>query len=270
MIDAPKPKRRWYQYSLRTLLIFVTLSAIPCSWFAVKMQQARRQRAAVEAIRKLKGIVVYDHEYDREATYSGPPGPTWLRKLVGDDFFASVLEVLIDELPATHAPMPHLKELPGLQHLSLSGWHVTDASLENVEGLTQLLELHLDTTQVTDAGLERLSGLTRLRAFDLTASFSVTDAGLRHLTGMSQIVTLSLSNNRITDAGLEHLKGMTQLRWLFLDRTHITDAGLIHLEGLTQLRELSLVHTHVTDKGVKKLQQALPKCRITRGFAEAG
>jgi hypothetical protein len=31
----PKPKRRWYQYSLRTLLICVTLFAVACSWFAI-------------------------------------------------------------------------------------------------------------------------------------------------------------------------------------------------------------------------------------------
>jgi hypothetical protein len=28
---------------------------IACSWFAVKMQQAKRQREAVEAVRKLGG-----------------------------------------------------------------------------------------------------------------------------------------------------------------------------------------------------------------------
>jgi hypothetical protein len=33
------PGRRWYQYSLRSVLILVALSAIPCSWLAVKLQQ---------------------------------------------------------------------------------------------------------------------------------------------------------------------------------------------------------------------------------------
>ena len=44
----------------------------------------------------------------------------------------------------------------------------------------------------------------------------------------------------------------------------VTDAGLVHLKGLTQLQELYLVDTKVTDEGVKKLQQALPNCKIRR------
>jgi hypothetical protein len=39
MIDMtdPTPSRRRLQFSLRTLLVFVTLCAIPCSWLAVEM-----------------------------------------------------------------------------------------------------------------------------------------------------------------------------------------------------------------------------------------
>jgi hypothetical protein len=56
-MTVAKPKLRWFQFSLRTLLVFVTLCAIPCSWLAVKMQQAKRQREAVVAIEKLGGFV---------------------------------------------------------------------------------------------------------------------------------------------------------------------------------------------------------------------
>jgi hypothetical protein len=47
MTDTTRPKRRWFQYSLRTLLVFMVLASIPMSWLAVKMQQARRQREAL-------------------------------------------------------------------------------------------------------------------------------------------------------------------------------------------------------------------------------
>ncbi|MGD0382246.1 MAG: hypothetical protein ABSA77_01915 [Thermoguttaceae bacterium] len=58
-----KPQRHWYQYSLRTLMIVVTLFAVVCSWFAVKMQQARRQREAVEELLKFDGYVGYDYPF---------------------------------------------------------------------------------------------------------------------------------------------------------------------------------------------------------------
>jgi len=58
----PKPQRRRYQFSLRTLPVFVLLVAIGMSWFAVKMNEARKQREAVEAIVAAGGWVDYDHQ----------------------------------------------------------------------------------------------------------------------------------------------------------------------------------------------------------------
>jgi hypothetical protein len=42
----------------------------------------------------------------------------------------------------------------------------------------------------------------------------------------------------------------------------VTDAGLEHLKALRQLQRLDLKETKVTADGVKKLQQALPNCKI--------
>ena len=41
MSDEDAPKRRWYQYRLRTLLVLVVLASIGMSWFAVKLQQVQ-------------------------------------------------------------------------------------------------------------------------------------------------------------------------------------------------------------------------------------
>ena len=40
--------------------------------------------------------------------------------------------------------------------------------------------------------------------------------------------------------------------------------GLEALAGIKTLQLLELVETHVTDAGVKKFQQALPNCKISR------
>ncbi len=91
-----------------------------------------------------------------------------------------------------------------------------------------------------------------------------TDALLSHIARLTQLHYLRLNGEEITDAGMIHLAGLTQLHFLWLDYTKITDAGLAHLSRLTQLQELSLRGTKVTDEGVKKLQAALPNCRIIR------
>jgi hypothetical protein len=238
MIDARKPVRRWYQYSLRTLLIFVTLCAFACSWFAVKMQQARKQREAVVAIRKLGGLTAYDYQ-ETGYPYREPPGPIWLRRLLGDDFFANVAWVSFCHTQATDAGLEHLKGLTKLDHLYLTDTEVTGDGLANIAGLTRLQVLYLDGTRVTDAGLE-------------------------HLKGMSRLQELYLNDTEVTDVGLERLKGLTSLQMLSLHNTRVTNAGLAHLRGLTQLRALSLFGTQVTDEGVKGLQKALPECRIVR------
>ena len=73
-----------------------------------------------------------------------------------------------------------------------------------------------------------------------------------------------LLDSQVTDAALEHIKWWPEIKVLVLDQTQITDAGLQHLKGLTQLERLGLKRTKVTDEGVKKLQQALPNCKIVR------
>ncbi len=88
---------------------------------------------------------------------------------------------------------------------------------------------------------------------------------LRQLHGdehLGNAIVARLENTQITDAGLEHLEGLTKLEGLWLNGTQVTDAGLVHLEGLTKLEYLYLWNTQITDEGVKKLQEALPNCKI--------
>src|SRR5688572_23770134 len=56
--DAPrKPRRRWLQVSLRTLLILVTLPSIGLGWI---VHRGERQRRAVAALKEMGAEVFYD------------------------------------------------------------------------------------------------------------------------------------------------------------------------------------------------------------------
>ena len=50
-----------FQFSIRSLLLLAVVVAIPCSWLAVEMKRARKQREAVEEIEKAGGTVSYDY-----------------------------------------------------------------------------------------------------------------------------------------------------------------------------------------------------------------
>ena len=166
MTTPPKPKRRWFQFRLRTLMVFVTLCAVVCSWFAVKMQQARRQREAVEAIQNAGGTARYYYEVGPDGLFmddAEPPGPAWLRDVLGIDFFSDVFNVRFLAQPRRETTasggmehmevMEYLARLTKLRRLFLYDVEVTDAGLENISGLTELRELYLLDIPITDADL---------------------------------------------------------------------------------------------------------------------
>ena len=290
--------RRRFQFSIRSLLVLVVVVALPLSWLATEMRAARRQTEAVTAIRTATDgptkktalraddwrlpfaeTVVYDYEIDDAGVQRWPsqlPGPEWLRKLLGDDFFISArfiwaggshwsdadlaqlealptLEVLVAGDGITDVGLMHLTHLVRLRHLYLTETRITDAGLRHLENLRNLSVLRLSDTHITDAGIASLAKLHNLEALALDNT-QVGDAGLVHVKEWPKLGSLSLDGTQITDAGLAYLQGATELRRLFLNDTNITDEGLRCLQGLRQLREIGIGRTKVTDRGLGHLQ----------------
>jgi Leucine-rich repeat (LRR) protein len=113
----------------------------------------------------------------------------------------------------------------------------------------------------TEFRLEDLISLPEVEQLELSGA-QVNSAGLAHLKALPHLWILSLNGTNISDADLEQIGGLPRLKWLDLSRTQISDVGLEHLKSLSRLTLLHLTDTKVTDQGVKKLQQALPDCKI--------
>ncbi|MGO8751436.1 MAG: hypothetical protein ACLQNE_36275 [Thermoguttaceae bacterium] len=175
---------RWrFQYSIRTLLLVMLLASIGMSWVAVKMQGSRKQRGAVEAIQKLRGGAWYDYEFVRWGVplrTVPPPGPAWLRKLLGDDVFTDVVAVTLTGTEVADDRLEALDHLTQLKWASLCYTNITDMGLKHLRGCNQLQGLILSHTRITDEGLEHLGGLTELRDVGLNGT-QVTDEGIRRL-----------------------------------------------------------------------------------------
>ena len=88
-----RPKRRWYQFSLKTLLVTVLMMSLAFSWFAAKRNKARKQREAVEAIEKLGGWVGYEHG----AVVSEKPHPGVDLIVAGEQGLPSLDETHLEE-----------------------------------------------------------------------------------------------------------------------------------------------------------------------------
>ncbi len=287
--------RRRIQFSISSLLLLTPAVAIPFGWLTLARDAAMQQRDVVEEIRTAGGVITYDYQLPPDVAVPErptPPGPRWLRNVLGDDLFVNVTEVDLSNSNFDEAVLRRFRALPQLRSLALSN-NASDAALENIKGLTRLQRLSLARSKITDAGLRNLEGLTELRMLNLDQT-SVTDSGLRFLEGLTRLHWLCLARSKVTGAGLQHLEGLTQLEWLDLEETKVSDLGLEHLEGLTRLHELllsgtnvsdaglqhlgrlthlkllSLVGTHVTDAGFQRLQQALPNYRNHYGASQAG
>jgi hypothetical protein len=163
---------RWYQFSLRALLLFVTFWSVLFAWWGAK---ARRQHRAVAAITAAGGHVAYEKARGLSSLV-----PAWLRGALGDDFFVPVHSVSLSDIRASDSILEQLVDLPRLERLWLSGSRFTDAGLRHVSGLTDLWDLNLSCTSLTDAGLERLEGLTSLRCVNLSDT-RVTNDGVRRV-----------------------------------------------------------------------------------------
>ena len=145
-------KRRWFQFRPRTLLIGVALAGCGLGWLGVKLRAARRQAADVAAILKLGGSVEYDYDNDAQGNRVPnplPPGPAWLRSVLGDDFFRDVTGIELVDTLAADADLQHVRKLAKLKWLSLDGTPITNAGLECLSGLTRLEQLSLVRTRIT-------------------------------------------------------------------------------------------------------------------------
>lgn len=77
------PKHRWYQFSLKTLLVGLTVLCIgPGGYVAYEQTKARKQKAAVEAIEVLGGIVFLNDD--------SPPRSETMRHILGDERFGTL------------------------------------------------------------------------------------------------------------------------------------------------------------------------------------
>ncbi len=229
-----KPPLRWFQFSLRSLLVFTVICAIPFAWLGYKIQQKRAEESAAAQIVKSGGTVQYDFEAIIGAQ---PPGPAWLRVLLGQNFFSHV------------------------EHVVRIGQWFDDSGLEWIEHFPELGTLTLSKNRITDNGLMHLQALTQLASLDLDET-PVSDAGVKRLTVLRELRSLDLGGTKISNAGFEPLIALTHLQSLDLEKTAVDDGGIIYLKQMHHLKFLDLRGTKLSDTGLSDIQNALSPCQV--------
>jgi hypothetical protein len=252
----PKPKERrhwrWYQYSLRSLLVLTLLVSLAMSWYAVKMKRALAQKKAVEAILAAGGTVAYDYEFDESGdAVKGATGrgPTWLRGLLGPDYFDKVVNVDVNskegievlagltnlkslmintEVDGTDDLLNCLPIIEGVDELRLFGKPTKDAfaNLERVRRLKRLSLCYQDSNPVPtrpapldQADLSKLRTCKDLQELAVLFPFELTDEAVRGIGELEQMERLSIATGATARLDLHHIRKLIKLRELAIGKT---------------------------------------------------
>jgi hypothetical protein len=288
-----RPKRRWYQFRLRTLLVVMTAVALVFIAYGAYIEPYTQQRRAMEVIAELNG------------TYQSSGPTAWQRRLFGEDH-QNLIVVDLRDSGDPDRYVPYLARLPAIETLVVGGDEFGDGHLRRLSGLSTLKALMLDSTSVTDEALaawqerwpevavhrsprrairqlesagwsftttwvlywtpwseeDPLSTLANTQEFFIEARRAVgqaaKDEDLAPLRHVPTLRTLWLRGSKITGAGLRHLRHLPHLDYLDLGNTPVTSEGLSELKHLPNLVYLDLSGTQVADGDLEHLG-ALPK-----------
>ena len=146
--ERVKTRRRRCQFTLRSLLLVVLVFSLMMSWVAVRMERGRRQKEAVERIAGLGGVIGYDYQvedYFAFATVDGelvmpimdfkaqPPGPRWLRDLLGIHTLTSVKYIVLAGEQIDNDKMTPLGDLKSCEYIQLHDTRVTPEGVKKLE-----------------------------------------------------------------------------------------------------------------------------------------
>lgn len=193
---APEPRRRRFRFSLRALLVAVTIACTGLGWIS----RGEQRRSAVAALRKSNpaAVMLYGFQVGADGNPVSQAKPNWItrwRNALGVDYFSTVVRV--DLFYATEADLKRMAQLRGLKWLQLDrGIDVTDQGLEHLRGLGDLKMLWLaQADRASDRGLECVAELTSLERLSLDVGPHVTADGLKQLSRLPHLRHLDLASS---------------------------------------------------------------------------
>jgi hypothetical protein len=137
---SDKPRRRWFRFSLRTMLALVVVVAIPLSWVAKERRQSEYEQQIAEQLRQQAfGEIEFGGPYDLLDPYWKPSPQGWWRDLARQVLGGRAL--LVWGLPHKCNDITPLAGFNRLLWLDLSDTQLSD--LTPLAELKNVLELNL-------------------------------------------------------------------------------------------------------------------------------
>ncbi len=252
----PKRSRRWLSFSIRGLLVVVTLLCIALGWIGKDIVRMRVEQSVVDELTKAGGVIIwYDYERNKGSKAPGfgrrgtPPGNATLRRWFGDHLYARVDTVGFRNPQQDYNEqvrlLPHLGDL---RYVYLDWFDLEDESAAELAKVPRLRHIWFHQTAVTPRQFEILGQSESLREISLSGT-TATDFKLHQIAKMPRITSIRTNIGSVTDEGLSALAQMSQLEKLSLDHaTWVTDEGIAQLAELKQLKVFNTNSVQLTDQ----------------------
>lgn len=231
--------RKWFRFSLRTVLTLFTCVAVAMGWFAYS---AKLRSAAFAAVRQAGGDIRMSIG---ERSY--------LDKIFGADLFGNVTKIDLRKGKVDNELLRHVGVLNELKRLDLSNADINDAGLRHISHLP-LRELWLQSTDITDASAATLSTMSNLRMLSLNAN-SLSDKFLEQLKPLPQLEDLGLRGTKVTGGGMKYISRHSKLKKLHLYHTEVDDSGVQRLVDCQSLTHIGLSMTKISNRVFEHLEK---------------
>lgn len=137
---------------------------------------------------------------------------------------------------------------PFLNHLNLSGNHLTQKSANILASDKNLNMLDVNNISFGDSGVKAIASNERIYALGVENT-GITDAAAASLSVMPSLHVLYISHNQISDNGMTLLAGINTLTGLFASHNNIHDAGAIALSK-SHLEWLDVSYNSIGEQGL--------------------
>jgi hypothetical protein len=260
----------WRQFSLRGLLVLVTLVAIACGWW---MSNSRQLNLEQRLERQL-------NEYSDAHESLGPfrditagrefCGPQWVRRFVSNEvcqkYFFRIAELWIvirrDEAKSFTMRSTALEVIPQLAHLrslKITLYDIENAGdssqrfrIRNPAALQRIESIKLDLGAADDETVSALGNLHNLKSLEFVLC-PISHKAIDELERCKNLEKLSIF--RFSETSVSRFPVLSNLKELYVDGVTISPAAFDTLIQLKSLRRLTLPSKGFTDEMVRRLVQ---------------
>lgn len=250
----PTRHRRWFQFSLRSLLLMMLVFSCGLGWLMTKRRQAQQAWKRIEEANQ-RGVKLFTADDLKKRGYIPPQG-TWLEEWLGISSPAHLkyAEVMLDGDPKEIIPL--LDNFPEITDVRIRAINLADNHLATLAGMTRLRDLHIADSPLHGTGLIHLADMNSLVGLYFVSCENLTDDAFPSIPNLPYLIKLSIEDCPINGTNLSHLAtACPQLKSLRLQNTQLNEHGMLELGKVDHLESLFIIQTPITGNGMAHLSR---------------